>query len=1623
MSGSGWTCNTETCTRTDAWPALTDYPAITVTVNVANNAAAGVTNSVTVSGGGELDVSDNIANDPTTISQLADLMIAKTHSGTLRQGQTGAHYTLTVTNSGSGATSGLVTVTDMLPAALTATALAGDGWTCTLGTVSCTRGDVLAAGQAYPPITLTVDLSANAPANITNTATVSGGGQIITTNDTASDVAAVTQVADLAIAKTHSGNFRQGQPGAQYTITVSNTGPGPTVGEVTVTDTLPAGLTATTLGGTGWTCTPGTLTCTRTDVLASGASYPAITLTVSVANNSSASVTNSVAVSGGGELNTSNNTASDVTTVEQVADLVVAKSHVGNFTQGQTGAQYTITVNNTGPGPTVGTVTVADSLPAALTATGLHGSGWGCVLGTLTCTRSDVLAGGGSYPPITLTVTVAHDAAADLTNNVSVNGGGELNSTNNAAADSTTIVQLADPAVTMTHAGHFTRGQQGTYTVTISNLGSAPTTGSVTVTDTLPAGLTPAAISGAGWTCTLVPLSCTRADSIAQGESYPPITVTVNVATDAGTPLMHTVTVAALSDVNPANNTATDLTVVLVVPSLTWDTPAPITYGTALSATQLNASAAVPGAFAYSPGLNTVLPAGPHTLNVTFTPDDPNTFAPVTASVNLTVSKATSVIGWTDPAPIPYGTVLSATQLNAAAGVAGTFVYSPPAGTILTAGSHTLTVTFTPADTANYNIATASVTQVVSKLTPVITWADPVPIVYGTALSATQLNASTTVAGAFVYSPGAGTVLAFGSHNLNVTFTPTDTANYNAATASVTQVVSKETAVITWANPAPIVYGTALSAMQLNASTTVAGTLTYSPAAGTVLTVGSHALNVTFTPTDTANYNGATASVTQVVSKSTPVITWAPPAPIGYGTALSTTQLNASTTVAGTFVYSPTAGTVLPAGSQTMNVTFTPTDTTNYNNATGSVTLVVNQQTPVITWATPAAITYGAPLSAAQLNATANVAGTFLFSPVAGTVPGAGINTLSVTFTPTDSVNYSAATASVALTVNKAAPVITWATPSAIVYGTPLGAAQFSATANVPGTFAYAPSAGAVLPAGGQTLNVTFTPADSGNYNTVTASVTQLVNRATPTITWPNPAPISPGTALSAAQLNATAAVAGTFVYTPAAGTMLPAGIHTLNVTFTPADPANHNNAAASVTVVVRENAQSIYFPPIADRWYRDTPVLLAATASSGLPVSYAVVSGPARVSGSMLTVTGPGRISVRASQPGGGAWEAAEDVEQSFVAGYRTEVRAVPGLTVRIDDAGVAGGSAFIWEPGTSHRIEVLPFQAIMPGRGYRFATWSDGGAREHIITAAAADAIYTANFVLQFQLIVDVRPDPAAGTVVPGTGFFDAGTTVALEARPNAGYSFVGYSGDAAGPNLAMTEPRSVTATFAAGPKLEAVTQAASFLPGPLTSGGLFTVWGSGLGGSTLAITDSAGVERMATVMYTSATQVNFLTPAGLANGPAVLRHTGEDGRQATLAVEVAAVVPGLFSANMDGRGAPAGQVLRLNASGEEMFSGALARCAAGSGCDCEPIDLGAPDDQVFVILYGTGFRNYTSMRATIGGVEVDVTWAGAQPTFAGLDQINLRLPRVLAGRGELEVALTIDGKTTNLLDLEMR
>lgn len=424
----------------------------------------------------------------------------------------------------------------------------------------------------------------------------------------------------------------------------------------------------------------------------------------------------------------------------------------------------------------------------------------------------------------------------------------------------------------------------------------------------------------------------------------------------------------ALIDFEPILTSRPDLNQ-LPIPKIAWPEPSDIVYGTALGAGQLNAVADVPGAFTYSPSLGTVLDAGTYTLMATFTPADPESFQSTVVTRTLNVLKADPVFVWNTPAPIRYGTPLGNQQLNAFATavidenvevVAGQYVYTPAAGTLLSPGMRPLSATFTPDDTDNFNTAPnpAPVTIEVLKNIPSILWDDPADIVYGTRLDATQLVASAsamigdetvTVAGTFTYDPTFGSVLPPGQQVINANFQPTDATLFDATTAQVNVFVNPADVSLTW-NPDQVIYGNPLSDSQLNATATamvggvdevVSGAFTYDPPEGAVINPGD-TLSLVFVPDDEARFNRAEILQQAIdVVPASPSIDWVP-ADLIHGSPLGGAQLNATATgqvgdqtvpVSGSFLYDPADGTFVDP-SVTLTATFTPDDATRFREVT-----------------------------------------------------------------------------------------------------------------------------------------------------------------------------------------------------------------------------------------------------------------------------------------------------------------------------------------------------------------------------------------------------------------------------------------------------------------------------------------------------------------------------------------------------------------------------------------------------------------------------------------------------------------------------------------------------------------
>jgi uncharacterized protein (TIGR03437 family) len=221
------------------------------------------------------------------------------------------------------------------------------------------------------------------------------------------------------------------------------------------------------------------------------------------------------------------------------------------------------------------------------------------------------------------------------------------------------------------------------------------------------------------------------------------------------------------------------------------------------------------------------------------------------------------------------------------------------------------------------------------------------------------------------------------------------------------------------------------------------------------------------------------------------------------------------------------------------------------------------------------------------------------------------------------------------------------------------------------------------------------------------------------------------------------------------------------------------------------------------------------------------------------------------------------------------------------------------------------------------------------------------------------------------------------------------------------------SIVAAFGAG--LATTTQSAATLPLPTS-----------LDGTTINVKDSAGAERLAPLFFVSPAQANYQMPPGTLSGTATVTITNRYGEVSAGTVRIASVAPGLFAANANGQGVAAAVALRIKADGTQSFEPVARFDAATNRFVPALIDLGPETDQVFLILFGTGVRFNSGLSATtvnIGGVSSEVLFAGAAPGFVGLDQANVRLPRSLIGRGEVEIRLSADGQQANVVTVNVK
>ncbi|HTD23813.1 MAG TPA: hypothetical protein VK738_14230, partial [Terriglobales bacterium] len=393
--------------------------------------------------------------------------------------------TFTATNPNTTVTLVNTDFSDFLPAGLVVAAPNGVVGTCVTNngaavTANPGSNSINATAFNLPPssnCTLSVNVTGtsagtknNTSGNITASFDDGSGTFIGITGNTAS--ASIAVAAPPSISKSFNPAVIAINTNSALTFTVTN----PAVNTIALTgvsftDTLPAGVVVATPNGLAGACGGGTITATAGSgsITLTGATLApgACTFSVNVTSATAGTYTNTtgpVSSTNGG----TGNTATAVLTVT-AADITITKTHVGNFFFGQVGASYTITVSNVGIGSSAGTITVVDTVPALFTPTAMSGTGWACTVATATCTRSDALANGASYPPITLTGNIGPGTVTTtVTNTATVSGGGDTNPANNVANNLTTIVPLFITITPGINAATVSRGQTATFTFTVN---------------------------------------------------------------------------------------------------------------------------------------------------------------------------------------------------------------------------------------------------------------------------------------------------------------------------------------------------------------------------------------------------------------------------------------------------------------------------------------------------------------------------------------------------------------------------------------------------------------------------------------------------------------------------------------------------------------------------------------------------------------------------------------------------------------------------------------------------------------------------------------------------------------------------------------------------------------------------------------------------------------------------------------------------------------------------------------------------------------------------------------------------------------------------------------------------
>ena len=1009
------------------------------------------------------------------------------------------------------------------------------------------------------------------------------------------------------------------------------------------------------------------------------------------------------------------------------------------------------------------------------------------------------------------------------------------------------------------------------------------------------------------------------------------------------------------------------------------------------------------------------------------------------ATLTVTFNEASKLYGAALPGfTVRYSGFVNGDTASAVSGVPG-FVTTASASSPTGVYPVTLTAGTLAATSYNFNFVGGSLTVTKALLT---VKADNQTRAYGATNPTLTYSVSgfangdtaSVISGTPALATTATTSSPAGTYPISVSISGLSAANYSFTTSNGTLTVTKAMLTVKADNQTRT-YGTANPTLTYSVSGFVNGDtasiVSGTPALTTTATPGSPAgtypISVDLSRLSATNYSLTTGNGTLTVTKALLTVK-ADNQTRAYGAANPTLTYSVSgfvngdtaSVISGTPALATTATTSSPAGTYPISIDVSRLSATNYSFTTSNGTLTVTKAMLTVK-ADNQTRTYGAanPTFTYSVSGFVNgdtasvIGGAPALSTSATTSSAVGTYAITASVGSLTATSYSFTTSNGTLTINKAALSVK-ADDKSKVFGASLpaftvtyaGFVNGETAAVLSGTLNVSTTATANSPAGVYPITVGGLSATNYNVSFASGALTVTAAGSRPVLTANN----NPALWGQAVTLTATLGKA-----TP------DAAVPTGTVTFTSGSTAigtGSLNGSGQATLTLSNFAVGAH--QLTAEYGGDNNYSAAASAALTLTVNKATTTTTLVSSASPVTINQPVTFTATVSSAAGTPSGIVEffDGEVSLGAAPLSNGAAfVTTSTLIAGDHSIR--AAYNGDATFAGSSSAALAQTVNPACTWTLSTTS--------ILAEVGSGAYSVNLIARSDCAWTAVSNAPWITISSGqSGSGDGAVSLTVEPLGNLA-SRTGTL-TLAGQTVTVTQSRSFTAVSAAGYEGGVIANEqmmAGFGPGisPVTVAATSLPLTDTLGDVKVRIKDSAGVEHLAKLLFVSPNQINFVAPVGMADGSALLTVLNGELEIASGAINVTNAAPGLFAANSTGRGVAAALALRVRADGTQSYEPVAQFDTAQNQFVAVPIDLGADQnaaaDEVFLVLFCTGVRNRTSQNnvsVKLGDIDAEVLYAGAQPSFAGLDQINVRLPRTLIGRGEVNVTVTVDGKAAN-------